>query len=230
MATTRRIINTPRLSVNKLAEYTTSAGALRRKRILKDAKYPQTYITTLYERSRAALKTYFRQGFDLNILEEAIEELEDTIASSNNDANDIKNSIKALKIAQTIDLPELEGYDLSPFPKANSKIVLNGVTISVYPDLIIRGVKKGKKFVGGIKFHIVKGTTASEEAGEMVATLVKVFLEDHVAESDEVVLPSKCFAIDIFAKQVKVAPRAHVQRMNQVLAVCDEIVVLWPTI
>ncbi len=49
--------NDPRISVNKLAQYVTSKAA-RQNQILRNAKYPPTYITAYYRDAGTAISRF----------------------------------------------------------------------------------------------------------------------------------------------------------------------------
>ncbi|GJM35405.1 MAG: hypothetical protein DHS20C18_44060 [Saprospiraceae bacterium] len=216
----------PRISINKLGEYL-QANPLRRKKIVSDAKNPQPYVVTRYADAREAIKDYFTKGFDTEILNSSIENHERKTISSDFQEQDQALSIELLEKVLDIGLPDFSDFTVSRYEGPNPKLNISGVDVSVNPDLIIRGTHRGQKVVGAIKLHISKGNQLDKEGAMNVATLLKEFVEGHVAEDDEKVHLSLCNSVDTFGQSMESAPKSFKRRMTHISSACEEIVLWW---
>lgn len=215
----------PRISVNKLAEYMI-ASPLRRKQIVKDAKYPQKYIETLYSEARSGIKNYIINNYDETILLDLIDYLKSKPCDNDHQATDIKNSISSLRHILSTDLPDLSNCTISEFDGENTMINIEGLNISIYPDLIIKNNINGK--IGGIKIHFPK----SHELGEglvYVSTLIKNFFINKGHDNREID-EKLCITIDVFRMKYAIAPHAYIRLMQRLKVSCQEIVLWWNSI
>jgi len=221
---------TPQISVNKLAEYLSTKSPSRRKQIIKDAKDPQKLKVTRYGDPKKALVEYLANNQDKKIIADAITGLQTKSATTSFQDNDKKNSILALESFEKMNPIDLKDCKIEIYKGNNEKVELSEINISVNPDAIIRKVKDGKKYIGGVKFHISKSFALNTESQESVGVILKIFLEKYVAEDDETVDPNLCFSLDIFNNSCLHAPKAFISRLKIVEAACEEIKNRWQTV
>ena len=215
-----------RISLNKLGEYL-QANPGRRKRIVGDAKNPQRFIVTRYADAKDAIKLYFTSGYDVDVLNESIENHEGKETTSEFQEQDQMLSIELLEIMLDLDLPDLIDFEVAAYDGANPKLNISEVEVSVNPDLIIRGNRKGQDVVGAIKVHVSKSNQLGEEGAKNIATVLKKFVEDHVAKDNERVAFDLCVSVDTFGKSFETAPRSFKRRMTYIEAACEEIALWW---
>lgn len=215
-----------KISVNKLAEYL-KADSVRRRRIIEDQKEPLDFIAIRYADARRAMIDFIIKDFDKTIIENEIERLSSKINESDFQENDVKTSIEALNDFLSIKLPE----ELLKFKRVKStkKYVLKikDLNINVNPDLIIKGTIKNKKFIGGIKFNIVKGHKLNDDDRKNVATLIHQILEEQSKDSPNL---NFCISIDVFNKAFDNAPKSYKMRRKQIEYACDELGIIWDSI
>lgn len=215
-----------KISVNKLAEYL-KADPIRRRRIIEDQKEPLDFIAIRYADARKAMINYVIKGFNKSIIEDEIEKLSEKEIGTEFQENDAKTSIEALNCFLEIDFPE----ELLKFKrtKNNKKQILKikDIIINVNPDIIIKGMHRGKPFIGGIKFNIVKGHMLNEDERKNVATLIHQTLEENL---DEIPNLAFCISIDIFSKSFDNAPKSFKTRRKQIEYACDELAIVWDSI
>jgi hypothetical protein len=216
----------PRVSVNKLGEYM-EAKPTRREAIVKDAKTPKTFKGGRYNIARKIAKNYFISNYDKSILTKGKSKLANKITTSNYQEQDKKLSINLIDFIASLDFPDFGSLTVEKYDGDNEKLNIEGVEISVYPDLIIRGKKRGKKIVGGIKIHISKNNPLTKEAGENISTVLKDFITKTVARTDEKVDNKICLSIDLFGNSVTEAPKSFKTRMKNVHASCKEFAMWW---
>jgi hypothetical protein len=184
---------------------------------------------TRYRFAKAAYVKYFTSRFSQAVIDEQIEMLSQLEVKSSFQENDRKASIEALQCCNNMSLPELSEYSLKPV--GNKKMTeIEGVEVKVNPNVIIRGTYRGRKFVGAIKFHIIKTNTLSDEAKKTVATLLHKFVEEHLKEEDEIAPPQFIYSIDIFSGKHETAPKSFKRRREDIVAACEEYAARWEKI
>lgn len=228
------MVNTPYISVNKLAEYIVSKGARQRK-ILKDRKYPdEEFNLGMYHREATeAVSQYIAQGaIDSSPISAKLATLGQATPEKIGTARRINANIDALERFLEM-LDDIDLMDADPQLGANNapKLSFHNVQISVRPEIILRGDgPKGAKCVGAIKLHFSKTRPLGEEAAGYVSAVVQEFCKLHVVKDNETVHPGYCQVIDIASGKVYPGVKATTQRMKDVAAECQNIAGLWPTI
>jgi hypothetical protein len=214
----------PRFSVNKLGEYM-FATASRRKKIIEDQKYPNSFIVSGYKEAREAIVKYIIKDYDTEILDDAIESISNSVLLKENEK---ENSILALREIASMNLPDLSLYKKTRYKGDNTKIKIQGLDISVNPDIILR---KGNK-VGCIKLHVIKSeqNRLTKDASSYVATLLQIFVDKHVVTDEEVSDLKICLSVDCFSKTYEEAPKSVKRRLSNIDDACDEIVGRWDSI
>ena len=215
-----------KISLNKLGEYLT-ANSSRRKRIVYDAKNPKGFIVTRYKSAREAIKEYIISQYDENLMIDRINILEKKDVDSDFQENDRDTSIEALDHILDSTFPDLSGFHIEDSNGGNPKVTISDVEVSVNPDLIIRGTYRGKKVIGAIKIHLSKGNILNEEGSKNVSTMIRSFVQDHIAEDDEIVEPKLCLSIDAFGKTCVESPKTFIRRMGYIESACEEIAMWW---
>ncbi len=215
----------PKISVNKLGEYIKSSPH-RRKIIVRDQKYPKGFVVTRYVNARSAIVDFFVKGRgDKKVIEKTIKSLIQKSYDSTFKKQDNELSIKALEIFSktrlSIDLTKLS---ISKFDSDLNNLLIEGVEVTIQPDIIIKGSINGKSFVGAIKIHISKTNNLNPESGKYVAAMLHKFLEN---SSTTKVRPEFCISLDIFTGRYFIAPRSFKSLRKDIEAACNEIRLLW---
>lgn len=224
----------PHISVNKLAEYITSKGARQRK-ILADRKYPDPdFNVGMYYRDAAeAISTYIASGaIDPDPLTKQIAILGQMAPDKVGTARRINSNIDALeRFSAMLDAVDLKGADPELGRHAPPKLKFHGVHVSVRPEIVLRGKgPKGKKLVGGLKFHFSTTSPHNEETAGYVSAAVQEYCRLHVAKQDEITSAEYCQVIDVASGTVFPGVKAIIQRLKDIEAECQNIAALWPTI
>jgi hypothetical protein len=213
---------TPRLSVNKLAEYM-EANPLRRRQIVIDAKNPEPFKVTRYSDARKALRAYIISNYNDDVLRHGLEYIKGKVPTSDWQRDDQLNSTMALQIALDSDFPNLRGYEPSPLDVDSAIININGLDVSVFPDVLLRHKVNGN--VGCIKLHIAKTTSLEDKCLKHVATILQHYLE-RVGDPSKVD-GEACFAVDVFSGCYEAAPKAYKRVLARIEAACEEVCLRW---
>ncbi|GAB3953208.1 hypothetical protein GCM10028805_36410 [Spirosoma harenae] len=217
----------PKISVNKLGEFVT-ATSIRQKSIVKDqsAKRPPGIKAFRYTEARATCVRYFTESFDVSIIDKSIEDLKKKILKNKHDQNDQQASIESLNELKNIDLSHFEGLSFSSF-SGKGIMDINGVDVSVQPDLILRGEYKKKKVIGAIKFHIKKTEILKPRSQAVIATILQQFIDKHVKAEEEKAVHNLMFSVDIFGGSIAAAPKSQAQILTNVDAACWLYKLIW---
>jgi hypothetical protein len=115
-----------------------------------------------------------------------------------------------------LNLPE----PFNHLPKEKVKItkkscIVNGVTVKVTPDIVFSSKIKGKRVIGAVKLITRIGDPLGALQRKMGAYFVHECLIGNRDELDGEILPELCLFIDVYHKQVTVAPdRTSVPRIE----------------
>jgi len=224
----KKVNENPRISVNPLCEYVTTATASRRYAIIKQSKTPVTFITKWYNRAEESLAAYLSEDRDMPfMLELEAYRLQKAICSSDQEkkyslasANALMAFLNSEKTVRHILAPfkaEVAIYD------PNHKFILNGVQISLRPELILRD-DKGKQQLGFLKFYFGKDEALGKDRGELMACLTKHYFE---TEFGFTLKTEHCMVLDVYRGEMFNAPKAHLRNLANIKAACKEIADRW---
>jgi hypothetical protein len=221
-------IATPRISVNKLAEYLTTNNPTRRLQIIKDAKQPKKFITTRYYDAREAIKEYISKEFDTGILKEATQRISEKVADTPFQEDDNFNSILALEAMGNVDVFGGEDSNFKRLSNTGNKLMnISGLDVSVNPDLLVSNSKTNK--VGAVKIHISKNNILNSESLEYVSVLLYAYLQE-IGHNIKEIDTNLCVSVDVFDGNYGICPKSHTRLLNRVSAACEEIVLRWRTL
>ncbi|HET9949480.1 MAG TPA: hypothetical protein VFQ22_11205, partial [Longimicrobiales bacterium] len=82
--------------------------------------------------------------------------------------------------------------------------------------------------VGAVKLYWQKGRELPAVEAAHAATLLRVFLDEHLVGSPHSVDPRLCQIIDVWRGVIFTAPEAYKQRLTRIAASCREIARQWP--
>jgi hypothetical protein len=102
--------------------------------------------------------------------------------------------------------------------------------ISVRPEIILRGKRKGKNVVGAIKLSFSKGFDITDEAAGYISAALHEYCLRHIVNDDELVQPELCQVFDIGGKIIFQGVKAIKKRLNDIEDECRNIAAIWPTI
>jgi hypothetical protein len=234
MGFTHRYHHSPCLSANQLADYLT-ANAVIRKSILRDAKYPSTAITILYDDSRRAVVN--RLAGSESALDYGILSLQRRLSTADlteywqknfglciDALESFRGGLSRLDSGKTAFMkPELH----------NTKLRISGVNISVSVDLMTEETKRNGSRSTGAAILVFcsdkKKIKDTERRCKTIASLIYQMLKGqaHTWSNCDPVL---CMAIDVFnAKMFRaMTPQARLYKTVEIS--CEEVTALWPSI
>jgi len=214
------------ISLNPLAEYVFASDS-RRETIIRQQKKPQKIMIIPYSTARARMRKFFKDGFSYEAIISGIEYLQGKKPEKDFWKNDRKNSIEALRTFITLQFPSFKNLKCSFTTKNNKFIFIDDVEIRIAPDLIIRGIKEGQPFIGGIKFHISKGQQFDRDKALLAATALKLFLLKNEATEEEYVDPNFCLSVDVFGERIAPAPKNHIGYEEKIKEACRDLKNRW---
>lgn len=216
----------PRISVNKLGEYAATNSATRRRRIVLDQKKPKDFIVSKYSDAQELVADFLSGNLDYEDLFHRVDEFRNMTAST--DWQENRNKVCAEALLSFIDIAEklnFSGLDLIKGEQNPPKLLVQGVSISIKPDLLITKRKRsGDSVAGAVKLHMSKNHIMSDNAGSYTATTLQQFVEANSQFSCDRRL---CYVVDVFGQRVFTAPRSHKRRREAIEASCEEINRAW---
>lgn len=220
----------PKMTVNKLGEFLI-ANPKRQRRILELLKYPKesTYSATAHSEAREAIKKYFINEFDDDIILDCIEFLKQKTGGSEHSIKMDQSSIDLLEVVLESDSVEFESYNYEKYEGDNPKLDIAGVTVSVYPDLIAKSSSRGKEYIGALKIHLGKTAKLGLEGGKYAAAILNHFVSHHV-ESERIARPDHSVSYDVYPDSFIECPTSVKRRWDDIEAGCQNIVAIWDSI
>lgn len=224
-------------------------GIDRAESIIHDAKFLQSYIPTWYEDSGSALTLYLLDPTRKKArLYDEMERLKKVFETADT-ADERDRAALDLKVIDTF-LANENAFGLSALgftaPKRCAPLLIEGVFVSVQPDLLIEPlVIGGVKKVGALSFRLSKGIDPESakkketqerrreqrrEIGRYSALLASMVLEEHFSDHGEV-SPEHCIAIDVpLGERVPLMTSDRAARTKRLRKACRQIAQWWPNI
>lgn len=132
-----------------------------------------------------------------------------------------------LKLLPSLALSEykVDLADPSPIP-----LVIEGLEISVRPDLLLTGQRRdGETTVGAVKLYFSKTIPFNIESGLYASTTLHQYLTDCLRPGP-IPQPEDCYVLDVFGGKAYPGPKAVKRRREDILAACQEILRAWPAL
>lgn len=228
----------PRISVNELAAYLV-ASETTKVSIIKRSKYVTAPPIIRYRDVRPVVCNYLadtaRSVNPLVSAQEMFEQKANDKALSSLVQDDARKSIEVLHSIQGMaNKVSLYGFTLAP--KDQPKLVISGVEVSVWADLLVSGVIKKTPHVGAalLRFNQDDADTESAiikraEMGKYVATIVQRHVLENFSSSTPI-SNKLCMSIDVQHGEVFCAPDSNTQRMANIENACKFIAAMWDTV
>ena len=233
-----KVVQSPRMSVNKLGEYL-CASVRRRRTIIRDQKYRKPFGgVARYSDARAAIVRQISASpgnYDtLNGTAKKLSQPHPFLAKWQNE-----HRVSCFKaITSFMRSYPVDGLDfgladpvmVAGAHNASVAIKISGVSVSLRPDVYIRGLLGSKDVVGLLKLHFSKDNPLSVEAGKYVATLLHLYAEESLASEKVVASRSQCIVLDVRHGALHTAPDCFKVRRQEIEAACEEISQRWNSI
>jgi hypothetical protein len=231
--TTHRYNPDPRLSANQIAEYL-EAPAPRRQAILRDAKYPPTFILIRYEDAVAPVVGYFtgkEEALENGILRLKRKELSDGLTDFLRE--NCRLCVDALEsFRSTINNLDTRNTVFKPCDLHDTKLRIKDVRISVSLQVLTEEVGRGgKRSMGAaiLSFTKSKSPKEMEARCKAVSVIIYRYLKTHPRYSS-LCSPHLCMAIDVPNAKIYRAGAAQQRFWKTVEASCAEVKAIWPAI
>lgn len=218
--------NTPRISLNKLAEYIFARPA-RQQTIIRDQKKPSDFIVARYRLAEEAIKNFILQP-EQNSLQKAIGAISSLEHNSEWSKQNADLCHDALIHFMTIQ-EDLSFNGLTPRVVSDvaQKMNISGVDVSVRPEILL--FDNYDNIVGGLKLYINKSNPLTDESGKYISTVLYRHIVENIS-SENYVEHNLCIVIDVFGQTIHVAPKSFKRSMSDVTSACQNIAILWPAL
>lgn len=223
----------PRLSANQIAEYL-SATPLRRRAILREAKYPATVMVIRYEDAYDPVIGYMTGSVDalangiLALRRKADgEDISDFLRSNCGLCLDAIESFQS-----TIANLDTGKVVFRKPSQRETKLLIAGVNISVSVDMMTEEVDRGGKHRMGAAILVFSKSRKEKDMAtrcKAVALLVYQLLRSNPKAAD-LCSPELCMAIDVFNAKIYRAGGGQARLWRTIETSCDEVNAIWPTV
>lgn len=223
----REVKQTPSISINPITLFVNASKA-KKISIVKNQKNPPPIPTSYYASATAAMKRYIKNGFDVDVILDAINELQSKSIDPSKDKALAKrsNQINALRNFLEITFPETFKTIKCSFTTSRFKpCIISNVEVTVSPDIIIRRDDNGVKYIGAIKFDVHKDQL-DFSIGQQRASLLNYYLEI-IKGDDEIVDKNYCLCVDVMHDNIY-RPNLDISKDIALISeACKEVVEIW---
>ena len=206
--------------------------------IIKRSKYPQKSPMIRYKDARPAICAHLSDaGRSVNPLvtaETMFDQRKADMSLSPLIRDDAENSINVMHAIQSM-ANKLKSYDFQAAPTKQSKLVISGVQVSVYADLLVHGARKGIEEIGAAVLRMTQDDAETDaakakrkEMGLLVATLARLHVNQNFSTNRQ---PANrlCMSIDVQHGELFVAPDSNSLRIKNIESACQFIAMAWPS-
>ncbi|WP_367872820.1 hypothetical protein [Luteolibacter sp. Populi] len=227
-----------RISANKLGEFMVTNES-RKLTILKESKKGKKAVILHYKKARAGFSGSFSpSGFLPEELINRSRAIEASRARNDWERDDNRMSAEALlKVAATAEEMQFSGAQRIRRPQEGwGGLALNGVRVSVQPDVVFSLTHRGRTKVGCAILYTTqekaKGLDrklGDHTAGDYVAALLLKLLETRLSHIG-IPYPAKCFVMDVHRSHVYTAPARFKTLIHHIEDACKGIASRWDSI
>lgn len=224
----------PKITVNKLGEYLI-ANQHRQRQILEQLKYPKDNVfgATYYEDARQIVKLFFKSGFNEDVILDGIEGLKGAECPNDYQTNRIKSNISSLEqVLNSKSIIDIEdNVEFVDYDGDNEKLIIEGVEISVYPDLLIKSQTRKNNYFGALKIHLSKNGNSDFNGGQYIAAILNQYTLNFIkVPSGYAVRNTNCISYDVFSDMFVKCPVGVKTKFRDIEAGCKNIVAIWDSI
>jgi hypothetical protein len=217
--------NAPRVTLNALADYLT-ATAGRRRGIVAEQRRPKTFRVAYYAEAETAISAALAGGLDQTALDRGIERVHALPASKEWEIARRQTELDAIEACRAF-LREGGAATLPPFsgaPQRARQLMINGVSVSVRPDLLVQPA--AGPVTGALKLYFSKSAALTDERARYAGAVLHFYVEQILRPSQQADY-RQCFVLDVFARALYAAPRTYRRRRQDIEAACAEIAAIW---
>jgi len=223
-----KLRETPRFSLNKIAEYMTATPRRRRSLIIDQICPPTAKIITYEEARKACVRFLCDPEQTGRKLVDLAATFRDRAALNPDEYHSqcLIASARALEgFAPISERVRPKGIVAVAGPRQGANVFLSGVRITVSPDVSLLELGTERR-IGAIKLHFSRSAPLSHESLQYASTLV----HECLGRDGDSPIKSRCISVDVFSQNSDVAPRSVRDRIKNLDAACEEIAERWPSL
>lgn len=224
------------MSANELARFMVT-GDTGRMGLIRRARDSITPTRTRYREARKAIRAAMcdpaREKAILAAARATLEQKSSDGAASSFVRDDAEKSIDALDALAKM-RNQLAGYDYVPAPKDQAPLLISGVEVSVYADMLLHRTSREADQVGAVLLRLTqpeedeteKAADKRKDMGLYAATLVHMHVTANLCGNREP-HPSLCWSVDIQNGDIHAAPKTFLARTKAMENACKFIAAVW---
>lgn len=215
----------PHISANQLAKYSSASQAVKSS-ILKQQIKPNKFLIPWYQSAKGSIKKFLREPKDLKPLLDGIKKVKLKTPENSRQIIDKEVSLQALETVINLPIANILALDNYEVVKIDVPIfTVEGVEISVSPEVIFKAKVKGKTVYGGMKFHIAKNDKFDFRQCKLIATVLYKYISSKFHNEVD---PKLCFCVDVFSERIIFADQKPTAEIYWLKEICTEIRANWP--
>lgn len=218
-----------RLSINQLATFN-SASEAKKKRIILQQKNPNPIIVSWYGSAKSTMRKFYQDPTKVEVIEKGLQSLKESRPATKWHASNRNGSIEILERFLKMTVPKCFEEGSVTFVKpAQKSFNIRGVEVIASPDLMFFSEDNGIRRYGAVKFHTSKSGKFNSSQSQIVATALKMYLKDYIAQFDKdaEVANDFCLCVDVFNSTITQARNNSSKVEDSIKETCSEVVQLW---
>lgn len=224
----------PRMSANQLAQFVVSEAA-KQETIVRDAKRVMAVRVANYQPARHAMALCHRpDGIDATLISSHAARMRETLFTDEYErqCNEL-SAASFLKFAPLASQIDCAGRRISTPKGGFDHLLIEGVRVSVQPEIVVSFTHRGVAKFGGVIFNFSKGDYSSLEngnskykAGDYAAVLLFLMLGVRFG-GEGGPRNANCFAVDVYRERIFTASASHKTMLKNLEAACRNIARQW---
>lgn len=214
------------ISLNQFAAFIDGTDS-KKKNIVKDEQKTERQFFPWYKSVGPCIKQSILTGSS-EVIYDKINEFKAKKAEGRFQIPNKEGTILALenylKTALPLDFRKLEKVEINPSVK---HLDYYGIRINVAPTFVFFDERDGVEIVGAVKLITKKSSKVSSLYLRVVSTILKKYLEKHIAKENQVVDLNCCLTIDVFGKKVQIAQDDPSSPNSIILSGAKEFSLIW---
>lgn len=125
-----------------------------------------------------------------------------------------------------------DSFEFVDYNGENERLIIEGVEISVYPDLLVKSTVRKNNYFGVMKIHLSKNANSDGDGGQYIATMLHQYVSLGFIDipKGHTLRNTNFISYDVFTDAFIECPKSIKRKLDDIKAGCQNIVAIWDTI
>jgi hypothetical protein len=228
---THRVVRSPQIPVQYLADYMAASNQVRRS-IVQKAKYKSLARVFQHQMARRTISDHIIDGNPIpGDLKEKSDGIRNLLADTDFDTQlNGYNADFVSAFAAVAAKFDFSGFQLIA-PRKITHPIFNGTQVQFSPNLFTyRATRANTHKIGGIMFRYARGEPVPKDAAEFQTAFIYGFFSISPFMEDAKPEDKLCLVLDAVSGETFIAPDKPIYKFNEMKAVCGDIAEKWENV